>query len=144
MSNGKAKPITEAVVSVKLVKETVKQQFLQEIDKQCQKLCVQNRGTPSVLNVKETSSSDALMNSSWEKVMIEMRDCAPDVLDVITTICKLPSVTDVPAVYMTYSILMYQRNSKLGMLLSATGKCCADSNMYYAWHLHQNNISLFS
>ena len=89
-------------MSVKLVKETVKQQFLQEIDKQCQKLCVQNRGTPSVLNVKETSSSDALMNSSWEKVMIEMRDCAPDVLDVITTICKLPSVTDVPAVYMTY------------------------------------------
>lgn len=38
-----------------------------------------------MLNVKETSSTDALMNFSWEKEVTEMRERAPDVLDVITT-----------------------------------------------------------
>ena len=103
-------------MSIDPVKEAVKEQLLKDIDKQCQKLCLQKSGTISVLNVQESSSVDALKGFSWEKVMIELRDRAPDVLDVITTICKQPSVTPVPTVCMGYAIMMYQRNSKLGLL----------------------------
>ena len=45
-----------------------------------------------------------------------MRDRSPDVLDVLATISKQPSVAHVPAVCFGYAVLMYQRNFKLGML----------------------------
>ena len=48
--------------------------------------------------------------------MVEMRDRSPDVLDVLATISKQPSVSHVPAVGFSYAVLMYQRNFKLSML----------------------------
>ena len=72
--------------------------------------------TPSVLNIRQDSCVDALNNFSSEKVMVEMRDRSPDVLDVLATISKQPSVSHVPAVCFSYAVLMYQRNFKLGML----------------------------
>ena len=42
----------------------------------------------SVLNVRQDSCVEALNNFSWEKVMVEMRDRSPDVLDVLATISK--------------------------------------------------------
>ena len=116
MSKGNVQLIAEAVMSIESIKKAVKEHFLKDIDKQCQNLCVHKKGTPSVLKVNESSCVDALKSFTWEKVMIELRDRVPDVLDVMTTICKQPSVTHVPAVCMGYAILMYQRNSKLGLL----------------------------
>ena len=48
--------------------------------------------------------------------MVELRDRCPDVLDVLVTISKQPSVSHVPAVSFGYAVLMYQRNFKLGLL----------------------------
>ena len=64
---GKAKLINEAVMSIKTVKRVVNLKFFQYIDySQCQDLCVQKRGTPSKLTVKETFLTDALMSFFWE------------------------------------------------------------------------------
>lgn len=103
-------------MGIKTVREAVKEQFLRDIDRQCQNLCLEKKGTPSVLNVRQDSCVEALNNFSWEKVMVEMRDQSPDVLDVLATISKQPSVSHVPAVCFSYAVLMYQRNFKLGML----------------------------
>ena len=103
-------------MGIKTVREAVKEQFLRDIDRQCQNLCLEKKGTPSVLNVRQDSCVEALNNFSWGKVMVEMRDRSPDVLDVLATISKQPSVSHVPAVCFSYAVLMYQRNFKLGML----------------------------
>ena len=113
LNEGKAKTIAETVMGIKAVKEAVKQQFLRDIDRQCENLCLQKKGTPSVLSVRQDSCVEALKNFSWEKVMVEMRDRSPDVLDILATISKQPSV---PAVCFGYAVLMYQRNFKLGLL----------------------------
>ena len=103
-------------MGIKTVREAVKEQFLRDINRQCQNLCLEKKGAPSVLNVRQESCVEALNNFSWEKVMVEMRDRSPDVLDVLATISKQPSVSHVPAVCFSYAVLMYQRNFKLGML----------------------------
>ncbi|KAL9952479.1 hypothetical protein ACROYT_G039742 [Oculina patagonica] len=82
---------------------SIKEQFLRDIDSPCHKLCLTKKATPSVLNATQDSCVEALNHFSWEKVMVEMRDRSPDVLDVLATISKQP-------------YQMYQRNSKLGML----------------------------
>lgn len=103
-------------MGIEAVKKAVKEQFLRDIDSQCQKLCLTKKATPSVLNVTQDSCVEALNHFSWEKVMVEMRDRSPDVLDVLATISKQPSESQVPPVCFGYAVLMYQRNSKLGML----------------------------
>ena len=72
-------------MGIKTVREAVKEQFLRDTDRQCQNLCLEKKGTP-VLNVRQDSCVEALNNFSWEKVMVEMRDRSPDVLDVLATI----------------------------------------------------------
>ena len=79
-------------MGIKTVREAVKEQFLRDIDRQCQNLCLEKKGTPSVLNGRQDSCVEALNNFSWAKVMVEMRDRSPDVLDVLATISKQPSV----------------------------------------------------
>ncbi|KAL9954297.1 hypothetical protein ACROYT_G041816 [Oculina patagonica] len=116
LNEGKAKTIAETVMGIEAVKKAVKEQFLRDIDSQCQKLCLTKKATPSVLNVTQDSCVEALNHFSWEKVMVEMRDRSPDVLDVLATISKQPSESQVPPVCFGYAVLMYQRNSKLGML----------------------------
>lgn len=119
LKEGKAKAIAETVMGIKAVKEAVKEQLLKDIDQQCQSLCLEKKGTPSVLNVSLNNQDcfvDALKNFSWEKILVEMRDRAPDVLDVLATVCKHASPSKVPPVCVGYAVLMYQRNCKLGML----------------------------
>ena len=91
-------------MGIKTVREAVKEQFLRDIDRQCQNLCLEKKGTPSVLNVRQDSCVEALTNFSWEKVMVEMRDRSPDVLDVLATISKQPSVSHVPAVCFSFDV----------------------------------------
>lgn len=101
-------------MGIKVIREAVKEQFLRDIDRQCQNLCLEKKGTPSVLSVRQDSCVEALNNFSWEKVLVEMKDRSPVVLHVLATISKQPSA--VPAVCFGYAVLMYQRNFKLGML----------------------------
>ena len=85
-------------MSIESIKKAVKEHFLKDIDKQCQNLCVHKKGTPSVLKVNESSCVDALKSFTWEKVMIELRDRAPDVLDVMT--CCASHVVDISLIKM--------------------------------------------
>ncbi|XP_078356880.1 uncharacterized protein LOC144641722 isoform X2 [Oculina patagonica] len=72
--------------------------------------------------------------------MVEMRDRSPDVLDVLATISKQPSESQVPPVCFGYAVLMYQRNSKLGMLqkllsiLLGSGGCSRRHKMNIPHH----------
>lgn len=64
LNEGKTKTIAETVMGIKPVREAVKEQFLPDIDKQCQNLCLEKKGTPSVLSVRQDSCVEALNNFS--------------------------------------------------------------------------------
>ena len=45
LNEGKAKTIAETVMGIKALKEAVKEQLVRDIDRQCQNLCLEKRGT---------------------------------------------------------------------------------------------------
>ena len=66
------------------IKGAIKFQLFQQINDQCQALCVRTRGEPPIL---KDSSVEALEGAKWSGVMQEMKERAPDVLDFIQWPC---------------------------------------------------------
>ena len=99
------------------IKKAIKLQLLRELNDQCQSLCVKTRGEPSVL--KDTSVR-ALENVDWCKVMTEMKERAPDLLDFLATVASLRVKQNidkqVPPVCMIYAMLMNQRWQELSLV----------------------------
>ena len=90
--------------------------MLQEIDNQCQALCVRSHGEPSAL---QDSSAGALKGVKWNNIVLETKDRAPDVLDFIATVAtpRLKKNVDeqVPLVCMIYAMMMNQRGQELSL-----------------------------
>ena len=107
---GIPRDIAKQLLKVESIKRASKLQLLQQIDNQCQALCVRSRGEPSVL---KDSSVGALEVVKWSNIMPEMKDRAPDVLDFIATVAtpRLKKNVDdqVPPVCMIYAMMMNQR-----------------------------------
>ena len=91
--------------------------MLQQIDNQCQALCVRSHGEPSVL---QDSSVGALEGVKWNNIMLEMKDRAPDKLDFIATVAtpRLKKNVDekVPPVCMIYAMMMNHRGQELSLI----------------------------
>ena len=109
--------IAKERLKVESIKRTIKLQLLQQIDNQCQELCVRSRGEPSVL---KDSSVGALEGVKWSNIMQEMKDRAPDVLDFIATVAtpRLKKNVDeqVPPVCMIYAMTMNQGWQELSLI----------------------------
>lgn len=105
------------VLKVESIRGAIKLQLLQQINNQCQALCVRTRGEPSIL---KDSSVEALEDVNWYGVMIEMKDRAPDVLDFIATVAtprlKKKVEEQVPPVCMIYAMMMNQRWQELSLI----------------------------
>ena len=99
------------------LKGAIKLQLLKEINDQCQALCVRTRGEPSVLKDTSVKSLESL---EWSKVLSEMKERVPDVLDFIATIAtpRLKKNVDdqVPPVCVIYSMMMNQRWQELSLV----------------------------
>ena len=72
-----------------VVKECLNTLVLKTTDDQCKKLCVKNKGTPSVLRVMRESQKH-LTSFKWIDILCEIKDRAPDILDILVTIA-IPS-----------------------------------------------------
>lgn len=109
--------IAKEVLKVENIKGAIKLQLLQEINDQCQALCVRTRGEPSIL---KDSSVEGLEGVKWCGVMHEMKERAPDVLDFIATVAtpRLKKNVDeqVPPVCMIYAMMMNQRWQELSLI----------------------------
>ena len=85
--------------------------MLQNIDNQCTKLCVKTRGVPSVLRLSR-EDQNKLTLFTWMQILNEMKDRAPDVLEILSTIA-VPNLKDdgrqVAPLCVAYRVLMSQR-----------------------------------
>lgn len=98
------------------IKRAIKLRLLQQIDNQCQALCVKSRGEPSVL---KDSSVEALEGVKWSNIMQEIKHRAADVLNFIATVAtpriKRNVDEQVPPVCMMYS-MMNQKWQELSLI----------------------------
>ena len=89
------------------VKSCLKYQFLEETDEQCRDLCVRKHGNngPSVLHVTRNNTKSSLEGFSWDAIIEEKQDRAPNLLDFISTV-SVPVVNEngnqVPPVCVAY------------------------------------------
>lgn len=109
--------IAKEVLKVESIRGVIKLQLLQQINNQCQALCVRTRGEPSIL---KDSSVEALEGVNWYGVMMEMKDRAPDVLEFIATVAtprlKKKVEEQVPPVCMIYAMMMNQRWQEFSLI----------------------------
>ena len=114
---GLPEDLAKGILKIESIKRVIKLQLLKELNDQCQLLCVRTRGEPSVL---KDSSVEALESVEWRKVMREMKDRVPDVLDFIATVAtpRLKKNVDdqVPPVCMIYAMMMNQRWQELSLV----------------------------
>lgn len=100
------------------VKSSIKYYFLEEIDQQCQNLCVRKHA-PSILHVCRKETQSSLENFTWTSVLQEMKERAPDVLDFIATV-SVPVVKErenqVPPVCVAYGLMMHTRWKELSLI----------------------------
>lgn len=110
--------IAQAIMLLPSVKACMKYLFLEEVDEQCQKLCVKKH-TTSVLHVSRKDTKSSLEQFKWESVITEMKERAPDLLDFIATV-SVPTVkghaNQVPPVCVAYSLLMHTRWRELSLI----------------------------
>ncbi|KAJ7372492.1 hypothetical protein OS493_018999 [Desmophyllum pertusum] len=80
--------IAKAIMVLPSVKSCMKYLFLEEIDDQCRDLCVRKHGKhgPSILHVSRQDTKSSLENFTWASIIEEMKERAPDLLDVIATV----------------------------------------------------------
>lgn len=109
-------PFAEAVMRIPEVKKCVQKLILKDIDEQCQQLCVKTRGQPSVLR----ASKEVVLNSfSWMKILNEMKERSPDVLEFLVTIAAPTLKEDgrqVPPICEAYAMLMNIRCRELSLV----------------------------
>ena len=103
------------------VKSCLKYQFLEQIDEQCRDLCVRKQGNngPSVLHVPRNNTKSSLEELSWDAIIEEMQERAPDLLDFISTV-SVPVLHEngnqVPPVCVAYGQMMHTRWRELSLV----------------------------
>lgn len=110
------KEIAKTVLGVAKLKTAVKNLILREIDTQCKKLCTRTLN-PSVLFMKRKDNEE-IKNFSWFKILYEMKERTPDLLDFIR-IAAAPTVNDdgrqVAPICMVYALMMHTRWRELSL-----------------------------
>ena len=113
--------IAKAIMLLPSVKSCLKYQFLEQMHLQCQDLCVRKHGTngPSVLHVPRKNTKSSLEEFSWDTIIEEMKERAPDVLDFISTF-SVPIVhqngSQVAPVCVAYGQMMNTRWRELSLV----------------------------
>ena len=109
----------QAVMKIPQVKRCVQALVLKEIDDQCQKLCVKTKGQPSVLRTTKDDNKCLSSSFSWVKILTEMKERAPDILDFLVTIAA-PKVKEdgrqVVPICEAYAMLMNIRCRELSLV----------------------------
>lgn len=83
--------IAEAAMGICSLRNAIKNVFLKEVDAlQCSNLWARKSAQPSVLHVPREDLV-SLVEFSWDDILTEMKECAPDVLDfkVVMAVPKL-------------------------------------------------------
>ena len=105
--------LAETIMTIPLIKSCVKAIMLQDIDSQCQKLC-NKKENPSVLRMTKDSEKE-LNKFQWISILSEMKEKAPDILDILSAVA-LPKVKvdgrQIPRICTAYGLLMNTRYCK--------------------------------
>ncbi len=118
MIKGAPPVLAEIIMAIPHLKRCVQTLLLEDIDEQCKRLCVKTKGVPSVLRISREGQKN-LSSFSWMKILNEMKDRAPDVLDFLVTIA-VPKLKDdgkqVAPLCAAYGILMNMRCRELSLV----------------------------
>ena len=85
MQGTQATVLAQQIMEVPSLRRCILTVILQNIDQQCTKLCVKTKGTPSVLRLSR-KDQNKLTSFTWMQILNELKDRAPDVLEILTTI----------------------------------------------------------
>ena len=136
--------ICRVIFSLPNLRTSLKYTMMKEIDDQCSKLCVRkphdDGRQPSVLYVKRKNTKQQLQEFTWTKILEEMKQRAPDVLDFLCAI-SVPKLkaTDkqVAPLCVAYGILLNNRWRELSLIqkvittLFGVGHC--SEKVKHAW-----------
>lgn len=101
------------------MKSYMKLEMLREIEEQCQQLCVRTKGQPSILRTSKEDQKNLSSSFSWMKIVDEMKNRAPDVLDFLVTVAAPKLKEDgrqIPAICQAYGLLMNTRCRELSLV----------------------------
>ena len=133
--------ICRVIFSQPILRDSIKYAMMKEIDEQCSKLCIRKRRDqgqePSVLHVKRKDTKQKLEELTWEQILEEMKERAPDVLDFLCSI-SVPVLKDtdkqVAPLCVAYGILLNNRWRELNLIqkvvttVFGVGHCTAKVN----------------
>ena len=100
------------------VKKCVYMLVLEHVNEQCQKLCSKTQEKSSVLRVS-TADQKNLAEFKWISILREMKERAPDVLDVLTTVAITrvkQDTSQVPPLCTAFGLLMNKRARELSLV----------------------------
>ncbi|XP_074612567.1 uncharacterized protein LOC141866909 isoform X2 [Acropora palmata] len=113
--------IAEIIMQCQPLRNAIKFFFLKGVNEQCQKLCNRSAENSSLLPIP-LSKHKELKNFSWEKVITEMMEHVPDVLDVLVAV-GIPNVKahedskkQIAPLCTAYGILMFTRWKELSLI----------------------------
>ena len=111
------KQIASAIMGIPVIEQCVKEIILDKMNKDCKILC--SKKSPSVLRTPRSKHSELAKVFSWSDILNEMKERAPDILNVLTTVAALKLRLDgrqVPPICMAYALLMNTRNRELSIV----------------------------
>ncbi|XP_028408673.1 uncharacterized protein LOC114531236 isoform X2 [Dendronephthya gigantea] len=111
------KEIASAITGIPVIERCVKAIILEKIDKDCKSLC--SKKFASILRTPRSEHSQLAKIFCWSGILNEMKERAPDILNVLTTIAAPNLMLDgrqVPPICMAYALLMNTRNRELSMV----------------------------
>ncbi|KAK2569818.1 hypothetical protein P5673_005669 [Acropora cervicornis] len=113
--------IAEIIMQCQPLRNAIKFFFLKDVNEQCQKLCNRSAENSSLLRIPPSKHKE-LKNFSWEKVITEMMEHVPDVLDVLVAV-GIPNVKahedskkQIAPLCTAYGILMFTRWKELSLI----------------------------
>lgn len=118
MKGTRATMLAQQIMEVPSLRRCILTLMLQNIDNQCTKLCIKTKGVPSVLRLSR-EDQNKLTSSTWMQILNEMKDRAPDILEILTTIA-VPNLKDdgrqVAPLCVAYGVLRNQRCKELSLV----------------------------
>ena len=111
------KQIASVIMGIPVIERCVKEIVLDKINKDCKSLC--SKKTPSVLRTPRSKHSELAKVFCWSSILNEMKERAPDILNILITIAAPNLMLDgrqVPPICMAYALLMNTRNRELSMV----------------------------
>jgi hypothetical protein len=105
-------------MNITSLSSAVKLHILKKIDQQCKDICVR-KGRTSVLFARNCTP-EYLQQFNWAKLLKEMKEKVPDLLDVLTTVA-VPKLRDtdqsqITTVCSVYGLLMNKRWHELSLV----------------------------